>query len=105
VIKITDKALSKIIEQKKLMKNDSMKLRVAVMRKDDKYHYAMGFDDNITQEDEIVPIDGIDIIVSSVSKPLASGMTIDYVEIEKDNFNFIFLNPNDPSYVEPKEKK
>ena len=29
--------------------------------------------------------------------------TLDYVEIEKSNFQFIFLNPNDPDYNPPDE--
>ena len=30
-------------------------------------------------------------------------MTIDYVELEPGSWQFIFLNPNDPSYVPPQD--
>ena len=41
--------------------------------------------------------------MSKASLEICSGMTVDYVEMEKGQFNFIFLNPKDPNYVEPKE--
>jgi hypothetical protein len=31
-------------------------------------------------------------------------MTIDYVTMDDGNESFIFINPNDPNHVEPKEK-
>ena len=74
------------------------------MKKDDKeFQYALGFDDNITKNDKILNIDEIEVIMSNVSFEICDGMTIDYVELEKNQFNFIFLNPKDPNYVEPKE--
>ena len=41
--------------------------------------------------------------MSKASLEICGGMTVDYVEMEKGQFNFIFLNPKDPNYVEPKE--
>ena len=29
------------------------------------------------------------------------GATLDFVELEPGDFQFIFLNPNDPNYVPP----
>ena len=52
---------------------------------------------------DILNIDEIEVIMSNVSFEICDGMTIDYVELEKNQFNFIFLNPKDPNYVEPKE--
>ena len=84
--------------------NKNLKLRVAAMRKEgDNFQYAIGFDDNVTQNDRILNIDEIEIVISNISLELCDGMTIDYVELEKNKFNFIFLNPKDPNYVKPKE--
>ena len=51
--------------------------------------------------DTFFNFDGVDLVVSSGSKDLTDGMTIDYVELEPGKPEFIFLNPNDPSYVPP----
>ena len=104
MIKITDQA--QLIFKKEIAKeeNKGFKLRLAEMKKDDKdFQYALGFDDNITKNDKILNIDEIEVIMSNVSFEICDGMTIDYVELEKNQFNFIFLNPKDPNYVEPKE--
>ena len=77
-------------------------LRIAVTRKDDdSFHYAMGFDDVTREGDLMVRSCNVDVIVSNGSRDLVRDMTIDYVELEEGEFNFIFLNPNDPSYVPP----
>ena len=82
----------------------STPLRIAVRTEDDgSFHYAMGFDDQRLPGDEFFNFDGIDLVVSTTSKPLADGMTIDYVELEPGNWQFIFLNPNDPAYVPPQD--
>jgi len=47
---------------------------------------------------------GIDLVISKTSEPLLAGMTLDYVEIEPGNHQFIFMNPNDPNYNPPEEK-
>jgi iron-sulfur cluster assembly protein len=48
-----------------------------------------------------IDADGIEIVVSEHSQGLLDGMTVDYVEIEPDTFQFIFLNPNDANYSPP----
>jgi iron-sulfur cluster assembly protein len=81
----------------------SIPLRVAVKQLEDgSYHYAMGFDEQKLPGDTFFNFDGVDIVVAENSKDLADGMTIDYVELEPGKMEFIFLNPNDPSYVPPK---
>jgi iron-sulfur cluster assembly protein len=39
------------------------------------------------------------------SVELLKGATLDFVELEPGQFNFIFMNPNDPEYVPPKESQ
>jgi Fe-S cluster assembly iron-binding protein IscA len=80
----------------------SVPLRVAVKQLDDgSLHYAMGFDEHKLPGDTFFNFDGVDLVVSTGSKGLADGMTIDYVELEPGKLEFIFLNPNDPAYVPP----
>ncbi len=79
-------------------------LRVAVKRApDDSFHYAMGFDD-ATREDDVSFTSGdVSVVVSGSALSLLKDTTIDYVELERGRFHFIFLNPNDPAYVPPDE--
>jgi iron-sulfur cluster assembly protein len=77
-------------------------MRIAAKRNPDgSLHYAMGFDDTRLEGDMHIDADGIEIVVSEHSQDLLEGMTVDYVEIEPDTFQFIFLNPNDANYTPP----
>ncbi|MBT8121028.1 MAG: iron-sulfur cluster assembly accessory protein [Gammaproteobacteria bacterium] len=77
-------------------------MRIAAKRNPDgSIHYGMGFDDNQHEGDLHLAIEGLDIVVSETSKILLDGATLDYVELEPDTFQFIFLNPNDVNYVPP----
>ena len=50
------------------------------------------------------PIDkAVEMGVADGDRAAMEGATLDYVEIEPGDFNFIFMNPNDPSYVPPTE--
>ena len=80
----------------------AMPLRIAVKQLEDgSFHYAMGFDEQRLPGDTFFNFDGVDLVVSELSKELADGMTIDFVELEPGKSEFIFLNPNDPSYIPP----
>ena len=41
------------------------------------------------------------MIIAKEHKALLNGTRLDFVEMEDGQMHFIFLNPNDPSYVEP----
>jgi len=79
-------------------------LRVAVKQLEDgSFHYAMGFDEQRLPGDTFFNFDGVDLVVAVSSKELTEGMTIDFVELQPGKAEFIFLNPNDPSYVPPRD--
>ena len=97
------------LEQIKLSASEgnlgSTPLRVAIKEQEDgSFHYAMGFDEQRLPGDNFLNFDGVDLVVSQTSKDLAEGMTIDFVELTPGQFEFIFLNPNDPTYVAPRKK-
>ena len=83
---------------------EALPLRIAIKEQDDgSFHYAMGFDKQRLPGDTFLNFDGVDLVVSVGSKGLAEGMTIDYIELIAGKAEFIFLNPNDPTYVPPRE--
>ncbi len=79
-------------------------LRVAIKKmQDGTLHYAIGFDDAISDNDLRFESEGVQLVVAENSQPLAKDMTIDYVELDSGERNFIFINPNDQSYTPPGE--
>ena len=82
----------------------STPLRIAAKKLEDgSFHYAMGFDEQRLPGDSFFNFDGVDLVVSTSSLELVDGMTVDFVELEPGKAEFIFLNPNDPDYVPPRD--
>jgi len=83
--------------------NEGLPLRVAARRSDDgSIQYVLGFDAQ-REGDMHIESEGVDIIIDESGKELLMGTEIDFVEYEPGDFRFIFLNPNDPNFVPPKE--
>ena len=102
MIKLSSEAAKQILISAEQNNMPSVPLRIAIKELDDgSFHYAMGFDEQRLPGDVFVNIDKINMVVSEKSKDLAEGMTIDYVELEPGKLEFIFLNPNDPTYTAP----
>ncbi len=79
--------------------NDAI-LRIAIKKVDDgSLHYAMGFDDAISENDLQMETSGVKLVIAPSSSELAEGMTLDYVELDNGEKNFIFINPNDKNYT------
>ena len=101
-------AAAEIIKKSALESNlENTPLRIAATRNaDNSLHYGLGFDDvsDDSTTDHHFESNGIEIVVAESSLELLKGTTIDYVELEPKQFNFIFLNPNDPNYSPPSEK-
>ena len=82
---------------------EELALRIAASRNPDgSIGYQMGFDE-IAPDDVLVNARGVDVVLRKDDKALLNGMTLDYVELEPGDFQFIFLNPNDPGYQPPGE--
>jgi iron-sulfur cluster assembly protein len=80
MITVTSAAAEQIKISAEQGKSEGMSLRIAAERNDDNsIHYGMGFDDS--KEDT----------------------TIDFVELEPEKFQFIFMNPNDSNYKAPEQ--
>jgi len=77
-------------------------MRVAIRKLDNgQLHYALGFDDAIGKNDVQFKSQGIDLVASPDSLDLGRELTIDFVELDNGETNFIFINPADPNYSLP----
>ena len=103
MIKVTEEAARQIKLSAKQGKAEGMPLRIAATKnEDDSIHYGMGFDDS--KDDDIsVTSQDVEIIVSPVSAELLKDTVLDFVELEPGKHQFIFMNPNDPTYKPPQD--
>jgi len=82
---------------------EELALRVAANREQDgSISYRMGFDE-FAEGDTVVSTRGVDVLLRTNDKSLLQGAALDFVEIEPGQMQFIFMNPNDPSFVPPTE--
>ena len=103
MIKVTPEAAKQIQISAQQGKTENLPLRIAATKNDDgSIHYGMGFDDN-KDNDIAVNSEGINVIVSPDSAELLKDTTLDFVELEPGKNQFIFMNPNDPSYTAPSD--
>ncbi len=102
-IKVTEAAAGQIRAAAKQSGTEGMALRVAAKRQQDgSIEYAMGFDDEQDTDSQVDAL-GVSIVVAPTSIALVDGMTVDFVELQSGQSEFIFLNPNDPHYIPPTE--
>jgi iron-sulfur cluster assembly protein len=102
---ITENAVKIIKEAAKQSNIETLILRIAAKNNQDgSIEYGMGFDES-KDTDIKIPYDDVEIVIDPTSNELLEEATMDYVELEPGQFNFIFMNPLDPNYKPPKKKK
>lgn len=70
-------------------------LRVAAKIENGEIVYGMGFDDE-REEDTTIECHGVTLLIAPRSRELLTGATLDFVELHPGEFQFVFINPNDP---------
>ena len=104
MITITPAAAERIRHSASEGNMEGLSMRIAATRNPDgSIHYGMGFDDNQLEGDLHIQAGGIDVVIAESSQILLEGTTLDFVELEPDNWQFIFLNPNDKNYSPPEK--
>jgi len=103
MITITQAAARQIRRSADSGNMEELALRIAASRNPDGgIGYQMGFDE-IARDDVLVNARGVDVVLRNDDKELLNGVTLDFVELEPGDFQFIFLNPNDPDFQPPTE--
>ncbi|VAW82684.1 hypothetical protein MNBD_GAMMA13-1470 [hydrothermal vent metagenome] len=101
MISITPKAAEQIRSSARQGDMENMPLRIAVtLVEKGGFHYALGFDDNKHEGDQVFQSEGITLVAAPHSMDKLTGTIIDYVEIE-GKMEIIFINPNDPVQATP----
>lgn len=104
MITITPKAAEQIRTAAKEGNLENMSLRLAVKENKEKgIEYGMGFDDKGPSDIETISED-IKVIIYDEHVPLLRGTTLDFVELNPGEFQFIFINPNDPAHKSAPEE-
>jgi iron-sulfur cluster assembly protein len=103
MFKLTDAAIQQVSISAERSESVGDPLRLAArMNEDGSIDYLMGFDQ--AQDNDIrVQCGSVEIVIGPEYQRLLDGATMDYVEIEPGEFRFIFLNPNDETYIPPEE--
>lgn len=101
MIDITPEAAAQILASAQHAGGGAVYLRLAA-RLDGKgvIEYGMGLDDQ-AEGDLLAVSQGISVLVSPGCVELLTGATLDFVEINPGEKQFIFINPNDPSHKPP----
>jgi iron-sulfur cluster assembly protein len=83
------------------IQEDEPSLRIAAKIDDDgQIVYGMGFDEE-RENDVAFDCEGVRILISPRSEELLAGATLDFVELQPGEFQFVFNNPNEPTCAPP----
>lgn len=103
MFRVTSAAAEQVRSAAKQGGTEGLSLRLAASQKPDgSIDYRMGFD-GATDEDIRTTSEGVDIVMAPEYVPLLAETTMDFVEIEPGQFQFVFLNPKDANYSPPTE--
>ncbi len=105
MITITKKAAEEIALSTHNPENQGLIIRFAVDQTEEGFQYLMGFDER-NEGDIHLKSNGVEYILAYAQKALLEGMVVDFDQLQAgENYSFVFMNPNDPSYEPPKENQ
>jgi iron-sulfur cluster assembly protein len=101
MINVTLEAAAQILASARQTAGGEVYLRLAAhLDGNGVIEYGMGLDDK-SEGDLLTESQGIRVLVSAGCAELLTGATLDFVEINPGEKQFIFINPNDPSHTLP----
>ncbi len=94
LIIVTDAAVKEIkkIAEEQGIENPILRIRV-VPGGCSGFQYAMGFDEEVSENDKVSEFDGVKVVVDEFSAPYIKGATLDYVT-DFMGGGFTIKNPN-----------
>lgn len=104
MFKVTAAAADQVLKAAQQSGTEGMALRLAASQKaDGSFDYVMGFDE-ATEDDIRFKSEGVDLVMAPEYVPLLDQTTMDFVELEAGDQQFVFLNPKDPHFVPPRDE-
>ena len=101
MFKVTPAAATQIQDSASQGGAEGMALRLAAIKHDDgSYDYKMGYDE-VSEDDISFKSEEVMIVIAPEYVPLLDETTLDYVEMDDGQQQFIFLNPKDVNFVPP----
>jgi iron-sulfur cluster assembly protein len=101
MFKVTQAAATQIQDSASNGGAEGMALRLAAIKHDDgSYDYKMGYDE-VSEDDISFKSEEVMIVIAPEYVPLLDETTLDYVEMDDGQRQFIFLNPKDVNFVPP----
>lgn len=89
---LTTAAAQQIMRAAQASDAASLALRIAArLDADGSTQYGMGFDEP-RDEDLKLELEGVAVVIGEESQALLANTQLDYVELEPDQFNFIFID-------------
>ena len=99
MFKVTPQAAEQIRKAARESDAENMALRIAArVMPDGGIDYNMGFDDP-GADDVSMAFDGINIIIAEEAEDLLKTTTLDYVELQAGQLEFVFLDPGNPRHT------
>jgi iron-sulfur cluster assembly protein len=99
MFKVTEAAAQQVKNAAQQGGTEGMALRLAAMKHaDGTYDYRMGFDE-ISEDDIKFASEGVDIVMAPEYVPLLDNTTLDFVQLDEGESQFIFINPDDANYA------
>ncbi len=105
MIKVSENAYRQILDAMEKADASSLGLRLAARKGEGgDFEYIMGFDE-VKPDDVVTREREVTIMYAPDMDELLSGTTLEFDVIDEGSEpQFIFLNPNDPSFVPPAEE-
>ena len=103
MFKVTPAAAAQVKNAAHQGGTEGMALRLAASRRQDgSIDYKMGFDE-VSEDDIRFTSEGVEVVMAPEYVPLLDSATLDFVELQPGERQFIFLNPKDNNYTPPVE--
>lgn len=101
MFKMTPAAAEQVRNAAKQGGTEGMALRLAAQKHaDGTYDYRMGFD-QASEDDIRFNCEGVEIVMAPEYVPLLDNTTLDFVELDEGDSQFVFINPDDANYSPP----
>ncbi len=98
MFKVTPAAAEQVRNAAKQGGTEGMALRLAAQKHPDgSYEYRMGFD-QIAEDDIRFTCEDIEIVMAPEYVPLLDNTTLDFVQLDEGDSQFVFINPDDANY-------